>query len=36
MVLLTRAGETAVRFYAYVQSAAARAIFVRHGYAVPS
>jgi molybdate transport system substrate-binding protein len=35
MVLLTRAGATAVRFYDYLQTDAARAIFRKHGYGVP-
>ena len=35
MVLLTRAGPVARRFYEYVQSGTARAILRRHGYGVP-
>jgi len=35
MVLLKRAGPTAVQFYEYVQSEPARAIFRKHGYGVP-
>lgn len=35
MVLLKPAGATAERFFAFLQGATARAIFVRHGYAVP-
>ncbi|HEY8550320.1 MAG TPA: molybdate ABC transporter substrate-binding protein [Vicinamibacterales bacterium] len=35
MVLLKRAGPTAVQFYDYVQGEAARAIFRKHGYGVP-
>jgi molybdate transport system substrate-binding protein len=35
MVLLKRASPTATRFYEYVLSDAARAIFRKHGYAVP-
>jgi molybdate transport system substrate-binding protein len=35
MVLLKRASPTAVQFYEYVLSDAARAIFRKHGYAVP-
>lgn len=35
MVLLARAGPTAARFYAYLQSDAARAILRKHGYGVP-
>jgi molybdate transport system substrate-binding protein len=35
MVLLKNAGTTAAQFYAYLQTAAARAILTRHGYAVP-
>ena len=35
MVLLKRASPTAVQFYEYVLSEAARAIFRKHGYAVP-
>ena len=35
MVLLKRASPTAVQFYDYVRSGAARAIFRKHGYAVP-
>lgn len=35
MVLMKRAGPDASRFYAFVQSAAARAIIQKHGYGVP-
>jgi molybdate transport system substrate-binding protein len=35
MVLLKRASPTAAQFYAYVLGDAARAIFRKHGYAVP-
>lgn len=35
MVLLKHAGPTAVQFYSYVQSEAARAILRKHGYGVP-
>ena len=35
MVLLTRAGAVAAQFYAYLQSEAARAMFRKHGFAVP-
>jgi molybdate transport system substrate-binding protein len=35
MVLLKGAGAVAERFYAYVQSAPARAIFLKHGYSAP-
>ncbi len=35
MVLLKRASPTAVQFYEYVLGDAARAIFRKHGYAVP-
>lgn len=35
MVLLKRAGTVASQFYAYLQSSTARAIFQKHGYAVP-
>lgn len=35
MVLLKRASPTAIQFYEYVLSDAARAIFRKHGYAVP-
>ena len=35
MVLLKRASPTAARFYEYVLSDAARAIFMKHGYTVP-
>lgn len=35
MVLLTGAGETARRFYAFVQSAPARAALERYGFALP-
>jgi molybdate transport system substrate-binding protein len=35
MVLLKRASPTAAQFYEYVRSDAARAIFRKHGYAVP-
>jgi len=35
MVLLKRASPVASQFYEYVQGPAARAIFLRHGYAVP-
>ena len=35
MVLLKRAGLIATRFYAYLQSEAARAILRQHGFAVP-
>ena len=35
MVLLKRASPTAAQFYDYVRSDAARAIFRKHGYAVP-
>jgi molybdate transport system substrate-binding protein len=35
MVLLKRASPTTAQFYSYLQGAAARAIFRKHGYAVP-
>jgi molybdate transport system substrate-binding protein len=35
MVLLKRAGPVAERFYAYLQSQAARTILQKHGFAVP-
>jgi molybdate transport system substrate-binding protein len=35
MVLLKRAGSTAERFYRYVESAPARTILQKHGFAVP-
>lgn len=35
MVLLTRAGDVAKRFYDFVQQPATRAIFVRYGFALP-
>ncbi|HYN06990.1 MAG TPA: molybdate ABC transporter substrate-binding protein [Vicinamibacterales bacterium] len=35
MVLLKKAGAVATQFYEYVQSAAARAILRKHGFAVP-
>ena len=35
MVLLKRAGPTALRFYDYLQSADARAVFDTHGFALP-
>jgi molybdate transport system substrate-binding protein len=35
MVLLARAGESAVAFFAYLQSPAARAVLARYGFAVP-
>jgi molybdate transport system substrate-binding protein len=35
MVLLKRASSTAVRFYDYLQTDTARAIFGRHGYGAP-
>ncbi len=35
MVLLKRAGPIAARFYAYLQTEPARAIFKKHGFAVP-
>jgi molybdate transport system substrate-binding protein len=35
MVLLKNAGPAAERFFAYLQSPAARAIFRRHGFALP-
>ena len=35
MVLLKRAGPLAARFYAFVQSAAAKAILRKHGFEVP-
>jgi molybdate transport system substrate-binding protein len=35
MVLLKRASATAADFYAYLQSASARATFRKHGYGVP-
>jgi molybdate transport system substrate-binding protein len=35
MVLLKRASATATQFYDYILSDAARAIFRKHGYAVP-
>ena len=35
MVLLKRAGPAATEFYSYLQGEAARAIFRKHGYAVP-
>ena len=36
MVVLKPAGQTAEKFFAFLQGAAARATFVRHGYAVPT
>lgn len=36
MVLMKRAGPTAAKFYDYIQQAAARAIFERHGFVVPA
>ncbi len=36
MVLLRGAGETARRFYAFVQSAQARAVFERYGFSLPA
>ena len=35
MVLLKRAGAVAERFYAYLQTAPARAMFLKHGYSAP-
>ena len=35
MVLLKRAGPVAERFYGYLQTAPARAIFLKHGYSAP-
>jgi len=35
MVLLKRAGATSSQFYDYLQTAAARAILQKHGFAVP-
>ena len=35
MVLLKRAGAVAERFYAFLQTAPARAIFLKHGYSAP-
>jgi len=35
MVLLKGAGTVAAQFYAYLQSSTARALFQKHGYAVP-
>jgi molybdate transport system substrate-binding protein len=35
MVLLKRASPTTTEFYSYLQGGAARAIFQKHGYAVP-
>jgi molybdate transport system substrate-binding protein len=35
MVLLKRAGPVAARFYAYLQTATARAILGKYGFAVP-
>jgi molybdate transport system substrate-binding protein len=35
MVLLKRAGAVAEQFYAYLQGAPARAIFLKHGYSAP-
>jgi len=35
MVLLKNASPTTARFYSYIQGEAARAIFRKHGYAVP-
>jgi ABC-type molybdate transport system substrate-binding protein len=35
MVLLKRASPTTTHFYQYLQGEAARAIFRKHGYAVP-
>jgi molybdate transport system substrate-binding protein len=35
MVLLKRAGDVAVQFYAYIQGEQARAILRKHGYGVP-
>lgn len=35
MVLLKRASQTTTQFYSYLQGEAARAIFRKHGYAVP-
>ena len=35
MVALKRASPTALQFYEYVRSEAARGIFRKHGYAVP-
>ncbi len=35
MVLLRGAGETARRFFAFAQSAPARAVFERHGFSLP-
>jgi molybdate transport system substrate-binding protein len=36
MVLVKGAGETARYFYSYMQERAARAIFRRYGFALPS
>jgi molybdate transport system substrate-binding protein len=35
MVLLKRAGPIVERFYAYLQSASARAVLERYGFALP-
>ena len=35
MVLTRKAGDTARLFYAYLQQPAARAVFKRHGFALP-
>jgi ABC-type molybdate transport system substrate-binding protein len=35
MVLLKRAGAIAEQFYAYLQSAPARATLQKHGFALP-
>ena len=35
MVLLKRAGTVAAQFYAYLRGETARAIFRKHGFAVP-
>ena len=35
MVLLKRAGRVAEEFYAYLQSASARDLFLQHGYSTP-
>jgi molybdate transport system substrate-binding protein len=35
MVILKRANPTAMQFYTYLQSGAARAVFRKHGYGVP-
>lgn len=35
MALTAKAGETAAAFYRYVQQAAAREVFVRHGFVLP-